>query len=132
MRLKGEVFSMLDWILTHPEAAGVVAGAVVTLLIVLAATLRVTGSLRQGLLALMLQAEKMRRKGQLGEVIDGPKVMDFVIQWAMATLVPRLPAFVRPLITPERLRAIAQRLYDLSLDYLDDGIINGSRPQQAG
>jgi len=120
---------MLDWILTHPEAAGVVAGAVVTLLIVLAATLRVTGSLRQGLLALMLQAEKMRRKGQLGDVIDGPKVMDVVIQWAMATLVPRLPAIIRPLITPDRLRALAQRLYDLSLDYLDDGLLNGTRPE---
>lgn len=120
---------MLDWILANPEAVGVVAGAVVTLLIVLAATLRVTGSLRQGLLALMLQAEKMRRKGQLGEVIDGPRVMDFVIQWAMATLVPRLPAFVRPMMTADRLRTLAQRLYDLSLDYLDDGILNGTRPE---
>lgn len=123
---------MLDWILANPETAGAIAGAVVTLLVVLVATLRVTGSLRQGLLALMLQAEKMRRKGQLVGVIDGPQVMDLVIQWALATMVPRLPAFVRPLITAERLRSMAQRLYDLSLDYLDDGVLNGSKPPDIG
>lgn len=120
---------MFDWILANPEAAGAIVGAVIAVLLAAVAALRTTGSLRQGLLALMLQAEKMRRKGELGDIIDGPRVMDLVIQWALATLVPRLPAVVRPFITADWLRATAQRLYDLSLDYLDDGQINGTRPQ---
>jgi len=119
---------MLDWILANPETAGTIAGAIIAVLLAAVATLRTTGSLRQGLLALMLQADRARRKGLLGP-IDGPQVMDLVIQVAMSRLVPRLPALIRPLITADRLRAIAQRLYDLSLDYLDDGLINGTRPE---
>jgi len=122
---------MLDWILANPETVGTIIGAIVGILLVTIATLRTTGSLRQGLLSLMLAADRARRQGKLGP-IDGPQVMDLVIQAAMTKVVPRLPAIIRPLITPDRLRALAQRLYDLSLDYLDDGIINGSRPQQAG
>ncbi|WP_374713119.1 hypothetical protein [Symbiobacterium terraclitae] len=119
---------MLDWILANPETAGTIAGAIIAVLLAAVATLRTTGSLRQGLLALMLQADRARRKGLLGP-IDGPQVMDLVIQVAMSRLVPRLPALIRPLITAERLRAVAQRLYDLSLDYLDDGVLNGTWPE---
>lgn len=118
-----------DWILANPETIGTIVGALVAILLVTLATIRTTGSLRQGLLALMLAADRARRKGQLGP-IDGPQVMDLVIQAAMAKVVPRLPAIIRPLITPERLRALAQGLYDLSLDYLDDGLLNGTRPEQ--
>jgi len=119
---------MLDWILANPETVGTIVGAIVAVLLVTIATIRTTGSLRQGLLALMLAADRARRKGLLGP-IDGPQVMDLVIQAAMTKVVPRLPAIIRPLITPDRLRAIAQRLYDLSLDYLDDGLLNGTRPE---
>lgn len=118
---------MLDWILTNPETAGTIVGAVIATLLAAVATLRATGSLRQGLLALMLAADRARRQGKLGP-IDGPQVMDLVIQAAMTRLVPRLPALIRPLITADRLRAVAQRLYDLSLDYLDDGLPNRTKP----
>jgi hypothetical protein len=119
---------LLDWILGNPDTAGMIAGAVIVILLAAVATLRATGSLRQGLLALMLQADRARRHGQLGP-IDGPQVMELVIQAAMASLVPKLPLWLRLMVTADKLRTTAQRLYDLSLDYLDDGVLNGTKPE---
>lgn len=97
---------MFDWILANPDVFGTIVGAIVAILLVTIATIRTTGSLRQGLLSLMLAADRARRQGKLGP-IDGPQVMDLVIQAAMTRLVPRLPALVRPLVTPDRLRTLA-------------------------
>lgn len=118
----------LNWIAGNPDATGALIGTLLAILLAAVAALRATGSLRQGLLALMLQADRARRQGRLGP-IDGPGVMDLVVQSAMSTLVPRLPAWLRPTITTDRLRTTAQRLFDMSLDYLDDGVLNGTRPQ---
>lgn len=117
---------MLDWILTNPETAGAIAGVIIAILLAAVEVVRRTGSIRQALLAAMLRIERGRRRGELP--IDGPAAMDFVIAWAMNSLVPRAPVWLRPVLTEERLRRWAQGLYDLALDLLDDGILNGTRP----
>ncbi|MFZ5815313.1 MAG: hypothetical protein ACOY93_08410 [Bacillota bacterium] len=117
-----------EWILTNPDHAATIAGAVITILLGAVGALRATGSVRQALLQLMLRADRERRRGRLGP-IDGPQVMERVLDWAMVVLVPRAPFWLRPFLTRERLRSWAQRLYDVSLDLLDDGLLNGTRPK---
>lgn len=117
---------MLDWILANPTEAGTLAGVFLAILIAAVAAWKV-GGFRQGLLALMLHADRARRQGKVGP-IDGPQVMALVINMAMTKLVPQLPAWLRPVITPERIQRWAQAGFDLGLDYLDDGLLNGTRP----
>lgn len=117
---------MLNWILANPTEAGAYAGVILGILLAAFSVWKVAG-FRQGLLALMLRAERARRHGQLGPV-DGPQVMDLVIQWALTYLVPGLPAWLRPVFTPDRIRAMAQGFWNLMLDLLDDGLLNGTRP----
>lgn len=121
---------MLEWILANPDTAATVAGLAVAVLLAAVEVIRRTGSVRQALLAAMLRIERARRRGELP--IDGPAAMDWVIAWAMTSLVPRAPVWLRPALTEERLRRWAQGLYDLALDLLDDGALNGTRPAIPG
>jgi hypothetical protein len=115
------------WIQMNPDAFGRSVAAIVVSFVVAVSAVKI-GGLRRGLLTLMLRLERARRQGQLG-TIDGPQIMPIVISWAMTTLVPRLPFWVRPMITPDRLQKWAQSLFDASLDLLDDGMLNGTRPE---
>lgn len=117
---------MIDWILANPEAAGAIAGVVIAILLAAIEVLRRTGSIRQALLTAMLRAERARRKGDLP--FDGPAIMELVITWAMGYLRPRMPLWLRPMLTEDRFRRWAQSLYNGALDLLDDGLLNGSRP----
>lgn len=118
---------MLDWIPANPETAGTIAGAVIAILLAAVEVIRRTGSIRQALLTAMLRAERARRQGQLP--LDGPAIMELVVAWAVGYLVPRSPAWLRPMLTADRLRRWAQALYDGALDLLDDGLLNGTRPE---
>lgn len=117
---------MLDWILANPETTGAIAGVIVAILLAAVEVVRRTGSIRQALLAAMLRVERARRRGELP--VDGPAAMGFVIAWAMNSLVPQAPVWLRPALTEDRLRRWAQGLYDAMLDLLDDGILNGTKP----
>lgn len=118
---------LFDWILQNPETAGAIVGALFAILVGAFEVIRRTGSIREALLAAMLRAERARRQKKLGP-IDGPAVMDRVITWAMKYLVPQAPIWLRPLLTEKRLREWAQGLYNVTLDLLDDGLLNGTRP----
>lgn len=119
--------NLWNWILANPAEAGGLVALLITAAVVLVQTLRAKGSLREALLAAMLRFERDRRKGHI-DPVDGPQIMSMVVNWAWATVVPRLPFWLRPMITPERLQTWAQALFDASLDLLDDGLLNGTRP----
>lgn len=80
---------------------------------------------KQALLALMLRAQKAAREERYGP-IDGPQLMDAVVQVAMAQIVPRLPLVVRSFVTESQVRVAAQQLYNWARDWVDDGKVNGS------
>lgn len=117
---------MLNWILNNPVETGALAGVILGILFTVIGVWKVKG-FRQGLLMLMLRLDRARRQGQLGPV-DGPQVMALVVNWAMTRLVPGLPIFLRPFVTPARIEQWAQGLFDGTLDLLDDGLLNGTRP----
>lgn len=122
---------LVTWFLEQPDEARLWASALATLLVVILAAWRVgaaTGSVRESLLALMLGFEKARRKGQLGPV-DGPAVLALVIDRALLLLVPQAPVWLRPFLTAVRLTSWVQGAYNLMMDYLDDGLLNGTRPE---
>lgn len=117
---------MFDWIMANAGIVGSIVGAIVVVVLAAVDVMRRTGSVRQAILTAMLGAERARRQGTLP--IDGPAVMERVISWALDYLVPHAPAWLRPFLTEGRLRNWAQTLYNGALDLLDDGALNGTRP----
>lgn len=106
----------VNWVLDNWDLMGVVLGIVFTAVEVV----RATGNLRQGLLSLMLQAEKAAGKGELGG-ITGTAIMDAVVTLAMQRIVPRLPVYVRPFVTEARVRTVALWVYEHTREYLEHG-----------
>lgn len=102
---------LLTWLAGHADAliaiAVILGGAI--------QTMRATHSFRQGLAALMLRAEKAQASGTLP---GGPELMNLVVQVAQARLVPMLPLWLRPLFNADRVRAIAQAVYDASRELI--------------
>jgi|GEM_PF-6166650 len=117
-----------DWVLGHPDEVALLAGFLVTA----AALVYRQGwvGVRLALLELMHAAERARRKGLLP--VDGPAVMDWVVRRAMSDIVPRAPLWLRPSLTEQRVRGLAQRLFDkmsaLTVDWVEDGHVDGRTP----
>jgi len=72
---------------------------------------------------LMLSSEKIGRKDI---ALKGEALMEMVVMATINLLVPRLPFWLRPLVTEEYVRRLAQLLHDKAKDYIDDGKINHS------
>lgn len=116
---------MLNTIVEYLLANPAVLVAVAAVIAAGVSTLRATGDLRQGLLSLMLRAEKALAKGELGP-ITGDQLMELVVATAMQRVVPLLPFWLRPFITEALVWGIAGEVYARAKDYLDDGRLNGS------
>lgn len=84
---------------------------------------RAMDKLRETLLGLMLQAEKYAKEQA---EVNGPQLMDMVVEQVMLKFVPALPPWVRQFVTEELVRKVAQFLYDKTFDFLDDGKFNNS------
>lgn len=114
-----------EWTLNNPEQAGALAGFLATavILIVRNGWARIRESLKE----LMLIGERKRRQNELP--FDGPAIMEWVINQALTRLVPIAPFWLRPWLTQERLRRLAQAAFDKAHDWLDNGKIDGSNMQ---
>ncbi len=123
---------LAQWILAHPDETGYLVSFLVTALVIMAAALlrqRGLAGIRESLKGLMLLAERKRRKGELP--FDGPQVMDWVIRQALIYVVPAAPRLLRPFLTEQRLRLLAQTLFDKATDWIDDGRFDGSNKSLA-
>ncbi|HEY3367763.1 MAG TPA: hypothetical protein VGK74_22120 [Symbiobacteriaceae bacterium] len=107
---------MLQFFISHSQLIAVVAG----ILLAAVHAAQITGSLRQGLLALMLQAEKASASGELGDV-TGYRITELVVQLAMQRVVPQLPLYARPFFTEQRVRRFAYFVYAEAKLYLQSG-----------
>lgn len=116
---------MLEAIYSFIIANPFTVGTAVVLVSTFLASYRATRSFRESLYALMLRAEKAWKNGEFGSV-TGEEVMQIVVTVAMNILVPRLPIWMRVLVTPETVKKAAQSLYNIGMDYLDDGKFNKS------
>lgn len=106
-----------EWIMANTDLIALLA----SILLVFVETLRATGELRQGLLALMLRAEKAVAEGEFGPNVSGPQIMDKVVAMAMERVVPKLPRYLRVFVTESVVRWLAHRVYEYAKRYLKDG-----------
>lgn len=116
-----------EWILAHPDETGYLVGFLVSaVLAFFAAYIRQRGwqGVREGLREIMHAAERARRQGRLP--FDGPLVMEWVINQAITRLVPAAPVWLRPALTEERIRQLAQVAFDGVQDWIDNGQLDGS------
>lgn len=84
---------------------------------------RAWAQLRELAPKLMLVAQKRAQELLLA---NGEARMAWVVQYILTTVVPTFPAWLRPWLTEQRVRAFAQCVYDTAVDLLDDGWLNSS------
>jgi hypothetical protein len=123
--------SLFEWTLANPAEAGAFIAIIVAIVAAAVTFGLAKHSVKAGVLMLMLRYERARRKGQLPE-IEGARVAELVVQWALTRVVPGLPwwlAWMKPYFTAERIQTMATTAWNTMIDYLDDGELNGTHPE---